>query len=255
MLSALGRRGTSRGASLLIYHRVGGGSPDERDVGTAQFEQQLDLLATMAEVLCLDDALERLATGDPSPSVVLTFDDGFEDVYRNAWPLLKARGLPFVVYLCSSFVGGTMHWDGSTAKAAGPALTWDQLGEMVATGLCTVGNHTTTHCVPHRLTTDELDRCTQEIEEHLGVTPRHFAWTWGVPVPALQDQLAERFRSCATGIVGRNLPGCDPHVLERIPVRGTDPLPFFEAKVTGSLLPELTYDRIVSAAKKVGLRA
>jgi hypothetical protein len=118
-----------------------------------------------------------------------------------------------------------------------------------------VGNHTDTHCVPHRLTTDELDRCTTQIEEHLGTTPRHFAWTWGVPVPALQEQLAERFISCATGAVGRNQPGCDPRALRRIPVRGTDPLPFFEAKVSGSLLPELAYDRMVAAAKKVGLRA
>jgi hypothetical protein len=32
-------------------------------------------------------------------------------------------------------------------------------------------------------------------------------------------------------------------------------LPFFEAKVAGSLLPEMAYERIVSTAKKVGLRA
>ncbi|HEX5511709.1 MAG TPA: polysaccharide deacetylase family protein [Actinomycetales bacterium] len=255
VLAGLGRRGAPSGASVLIYHRVGGGSPDERDMRAEDFEAQLDLLTAAADVVSLDDALDRLAAHDPSPSVVLTFDDGFEDVYRNAWPLLKARGMPFVVYLCSSFVGGTMHWDGSTAKAAGPALTWHQLQEMVGTGLCTVGNHTDTHCVPHRLTTDELDRCTTEIERRLEVTPRHFAWTWGVPVPALQAQLAERFESCATGIVGRNLPGCDPQTLRRIPVRGTDPLPFFEAKVAGSLLPEMAYERIVSTAKKVGLRA
>ena len=42
-----------------------------------------------------------------------------------------------------------MRWEGSTAREQGaPALTWDQLREMVDSGLCTVGNHTHTHVRP-----------------------------------------------------------------------------------------------------------
>ena len=110
------------------------------------------------------------AHGDETPSVVLTFDDGFRDVFENAWPMLRDRELPFTIYLASAYVGGTMHWDGSTAKAAGPALTWDQLAEMVGSGLCTIGNHTHSHVRPELLTEAELDRCSTEIEQHLGVT-------------------------------------------------------------------------------------
>lgn len=255
VLSAFGRGGEALGATLLIYHRVGGASPDERDVTTDVFEQQLDCLAASSDVVSIDRALDRLADDDWTASTVLTFDDGFADVYENAWPLLRTRRMPFVVYLCSSFVGGTMHWDGSTARAAGPGLTWQQLEEMVASGLCTVGNHTSTHCVPERLSTDELDSCTAEINRHLGVSPQHFAWTWGVPVPRLLPDVRERFRSAATGVVGRNMPGADPWALQRVPVRATDPLAFFRTKTTGSLIPERAYAGIVAGAKKVGVRA
>src|SRR5262249_11809903 len=149
---------------------------------------------------------DRLSVGDESPSVVLTFDDGFHDVYANAWPLLRERGLPFTLYLATAYLGGTMAWEGSTAKAAGrAALSWDQVGEMVASGLCTPANHTHRPVPPARLTETELDECSAEIESRLGVRPRHFAYPWGIPVTVAEPALRARFRSAATGQLGRNL--------------------------------------------------
>ena len=245
--------GTPRGASLLIYHRVGGGSRDELDVGVDQFRAQVEALADQ-RVVSLDEAADGVEAGDGQHRVVLTFDDGFADVYDNAWPLLRERGLPFTVYLTTAYVGGAMRWEGSTAKEQGaPGLTWDQLREMVDSGLCTVGNHTHTHVRPEELTVDELDRCSELVERELGVVPRHFAYTWGVPVPALATELRDRFRTSATGSLGRNLPGIDPVEWHRVPVRRTDPIQFFEAKLRGNLLPERAYAGIVAAAKKAGL--
>jgi hypothetical protein len=102
----------------------------------------------------------------------------------------------------------------------------------------TFGNHTHTHAPPNRLNTDELDRCTALLQEHLGVTPKHFAYTWGVPVPRMEPALRARFRSAATRQLGRNLPGHNPMRLRRISVRRSDPPGFFAAKLCGRLLPE-----------------
>jgi peptidoglycan/xylan/chitin deacetylase (PgdA/CDA1 family) len=243
------------GATLLIYHRVGGGSSDELDVPVDAFREQVAALSRV-DVVPIDEAHRRLTGGDARPSFVLTFDDGFADLYENAWPVLRERELPFTVYLTTGYVGGQMRWEGSTSKEQGAAaLTWEQLHEMVESGLCTVGNHTHTHVRPELLSEHELDRCTAEIEQHLKVTPRHFAYTWGVRVPQMEPALRDRFLSAATGQLGRNLPGCDPVRLLRVPVRRTDPLPFFEAKLHGQLLPEKVYARIVTAAKRAGVRA
>ena len=242
----------AEGASLLIYHRVGGGSVDERDVETANLERQLDWLRGY-DVVSIGEAANRLGRGDESPSVVLTFDDGFADVYANAWPLLRAQAVPFTIYLATAYVNATMHWEGSTAKATGPALTWDEIEEMVDSGLCTIGNHTHTHARPEALSVSELDRCSDEIEKHIGYRPRHFAYTWGIDVPAMHDELGARFRTAATGRLGRNVRDTDPMAWRRIPVRRTDPLAFFQAKLTGRLGPERTYAAIVKAAKGVGL--
>ena len=56
--------------------------------------------------------------------VVLTFDDGYRSVYETAYPLLKARGWPFTVFLCPEGID----------RGRGPVMTWDQLREMAAAG-------------------------------------------------------------------------------------------------------------------------
>src|SRR5436190_15690489 len=81
------RRG-AHGVSILIYHRIGGASGDEMDMPVESFVEQLDVLADH-DVVSLDDALRRLRSDDDRPAVVLTFDDGFADLYANGWPLLR----------------------------------------------------------------------------------------------------------------------------------------------------------------------
>ncbi|GAA2168127.1 hypothetical protein GCM10009826_46750 [Humibacillus xanthopallidus] len=247
--------GKRDGATLLIYHRIGGGTRDELDVPGGRFARHVRLLEGH-DVVALDTALDRLDAGDTRESVVLTFDDGFEDVHTNAWPHLREHSLPFTVYLASGFVSRPMVWEGSTAKgSSGIGMSWAQLAEMVDSGLCTIGNHTHRHVPPQSLSVEELDTCTEATEHHLGVTPAHFTYPWGVSVPAMEDELRSRFRSASTGQLGRNLPDTDRMRLRRVPVRQSDPDAFFAAKLTGGLVPERAYAGVVGLAKKVGLRA
>lgn len=249
-LAPLGRLGRPRGATLLIYHRIGTATDDELEVRPAQFAAQMDVLAaSTAEVVSLDTALDRLDAGDTRPTVVLTFDDGFADVHEVAWPLLRERGWPFTIYLASAYAGGVMRWEGAQGDSSGRGLTWEQLAEMSASGLCHVENHTHTHVTPQHLDAAELDRCSDTIEERLGRRPRHFAFPWGVDVATMRADLGARFRSAATGRTGRNRPGTDRLALRRVPVRRTDPIEFFRAKVDGGLAAERTYAAVVATAK------
>lgn len=250
-LAHLQRPQPASGATLLIYHRVGGGTRNELDLAPAAFARHLDLLGRH-DVVSLDAALDRLEAGDSAPSFVLTFDDGFADVYEHAWPLLRARRLPFTIYLATAYVGGPMQWEGATATGRpGFGLTWKQLQEMLDSGLLTIGNHTHRHVRPAEFTPAELDACTEAVSENLGFTLRHFTYPWGVPVPAMKDALRERFRSASTGELGRNLPGTDLMALRRVPVRRTDPDRFFAAKLSGDLWPERAYASLVRSLKQL----
>lgn len=255
--SALARvpGGAAVGASLLIYHRVGGGTRNELDIPAAAFARHVDMLDGH-DVLPLDAALDRLDAGDARPSVVLTFDDGFEDLYQHAWPVLRAHRLPFTLYLASAFMGREMVWEGATATgAAGRGMTWRQVEEVLASGLCTIGNHTHDHVRPERLIPAQLDYCTTLIAARLGVTPIHFTYPWGIPVASLEPELRARFRSASTGLLGRNEPSTDRMRLRRIPVRRSDPDSFVARKLSGGLGPERAYAALVRLGKAARLPA
>jgi peptidoglycan/xylan/chitin deacetylase (PgdA/CDA1 family) len=248
--------GPARGVTVLIYHRVGGATGEELDCPAAAFAAQMRWLAARCEVVSLDAALDGLARSDDCPKVVLTFDDGFADLAETAWPVLAECDLPFTVYLATGFLGGHLEWEGSTATAPpAPALTWARAKALAADPRCTVGNHTHTHAPPEGLTAAELDAATTEIERHLGVTPRHFAYPWGVAVTAAEPELRARFRSAATAELGRNRPGVDFARLRRVPVRASDSPAFFRAKVAGGLAAERAYAGLVAGAKAIGARA
>jgi peptidoglycan/xylan/chitin deacetylase (PgdA/CDA1 family) len=244
---------TARGVTVLVYHRVGGGSADEYDVAGDDFERQLDLLAT-TNVVALDVALDGLTAGDDAPQFVVTFDDGFTDVHRVAFPLLRERAMPFTLYLATAYLGRDMVWEGATAKGRGHGLTDQQLRELIASPLCTIGNHSHRHLPPERLTVKDVDECSEVLATHFGVKPDHFAYPWGTVVPSIEPELRARFRSAATGKVGRNLPGVDPMRLRRVPVRRSDPVEFFKAKLHGRLVPELIYQGLTIAGKRLGAR-
>ena len=95
---------------ILCYHGIALNDEDRWNPGlyvsAAHFRRRMEILRRMGcAVLPLDDALRRLhADALPARSVVLTFDDGFYDVYSVAWPILREFSLPATVYLTTYYV-------------------------------------------------------------------------------------------------------------------------------------------------------
>jgi peptidoglycan/xylan/chitin deacetylase (PgdA/CDA1 family) len=104
----LGRR--RRDAFLvLLYHRVNRTSPHfaiERTEPEA-FRAQMELLAREFRVMPLDDLVRCARAGEPVPprAVAITFDDGYEDNYTEAYPILRDLGLPATVFLATGCIG------------------------------------------------------------------------------------------------------------------------------------------------------
>ncbi len=112
------------------------------------FRQQMAWLQrNQYHFVSIDDILASRRGQKPLPhnAVLLTFDDGYRSVYDNAYPLLKAYHAPAVVALVGSWLVGsedqTVDFDHKKVSRH-EFFTWDQLHEMVNSGLIELGNHT-----------------------------------------------------------------------------------------------------------------
>ncbi len=120
---------------ILVYHRFGT-KVDKTVVSPSAFAAQLDYLAQHDyHVVRLADFKEFLAGKRPLPkrAVIITMDDGYASDYQYAYPLLKKHGFPATIFLYTDFVG------------APDALTWNQMKEMIASGLIDIQAHSKTH--------------------------------------------------------------------------------------------------------------
>jgi biofilm PGA synthesis lipoprotein PgaB len=94
----------------------------------------------------VDHILAASAGGPPLPprAVLLTFDDGFLDVYTRAFPLLKLFNFPAVIALVGKWMdvpeGQLVDYDGKPVPR-GKFLSWEQVREMQASGLVEVASH------------------------------------------------------------------------------------------------------------------
>lgn len=119
---------------ILCYHGVSLRDEHEWEGGLyitpARFRQAMEWLRDWnANVLPLEEGLTRLrADSLPQRSVVITFDDGFYDFYRHAWPILSEFGYPSTLYLTtyytryrlpiSNLVVNYLLWKGGIPAAA-----------------------------------------------------------------------------------------------------------------------------------------
>ncbi len=110
----LGDLGPAGGLPLVLcYHRV---VEDPRRhphsapamlVGVETLARQLDWIGSRFRFATLDEAARDLEAGRPAsrPTAVVTFDDGYADVYHHALPLLRAKGIPAAFFVVSGLVG------------------------------------------------------------------------------------------------------------------------------------------------------
>jgi peptidoglycan/xylan/chitin deacetylase (PgdA/CDA1 family) len=162
LAAGLGRvAGVGGGLAVLTYHRVIPGN-DFRPAPTwnvtpRQLRAQLrGLLARGCRPWPLLRALAHVASGARIPGrvFVVTFDDGFENTYTHAWPILRELGVPATVFLATAYLDSQEPFPFDDWPAAGAAhvppeswrpLTTEQCREMLAGGLVELGSHTHTH--------------------------------------------------------------------------------------------------------------
>lgn len=211
------------GPRILIYHQVGSGRSHEMNVPTDKFRRQIDWLQAHHRIVSLEETVELRGDPDAKDLVVLTFDDGYADVFHNAFPLLEDRRLPFTLYLTT----GPIEDPAKFADWPGTPLSWEQVRTMAASELMTVGAHTHTHpdlrTVAEATVQWEVERSNVLIEDHLGIRPRHFTYTKGWWSPTADPVIRRTYDTATLGMGDAIGVDSDLHQLHRLPVNQSEP--------------------------------
>lgn len=183
---------------VLCYHRV---TPRARrvldptiNVTLERFEEQMrGLLKRDFEPWPLRAVVERRRRGEPVPRkvFVVTFDDGYECVYRHAWPVLRELRIPATIFLATAYLDtrGPFPFDKEMAQNSTSAvpeawrpLSTGQCAEMLAYGGIEIACHTHTHADfrgrPRELHHDLLVSL-DVLRERFGVAEATFAFPYG----------------------------------------------------------------------------
>ena len=140
LISAVQRRAVGGVRVLIVsYHRVVGNCQLESErglptlnIGRDTFRRHMEVLSESHQITRLEDALEVLGGRQTARRdlAVITFDDGYRDVYENAFPVLREMKLPAVAYVPSSFVGTAQRLAHDRLWAALMAMERRALGPM-----------------------------------------------------------------------------------------------------------------------------
>lgn len=219
---------------ILCYHRFGS-EEGKMVLSPAAFAQQMEYLQRNGyRVLRLSDLYAFLGGTRqlPARAVVLTIDDGYNSMYHQAYPILKRYGFPATVFVYTDFIG------------ARDALTWDQMKEMVASGLIDVQAHSKTHTNLTLRQPGEADNRYRErlgteaatpqeiIQRKLHVNVSSYAYPYGDANGIMIEQLAKsNYRMALTVDPGGNPFFTPPLLLRRTMILGDQDLETFKAQL------------------------
>ncbi|WP_052488032.1 polysaccharide deacetylase family protein [Gordoniibacillus kamchatkensis] len=115
--------------AVLTYHHL---DPKESSITITpeRFKAHLETLRNHGfRVISVEDFVDFLQKKKPVPpnAVVITFDDGYESVYKYAYPLLKQENMTATVFLIVGYI------EDSVSRLP-PILTWAEIKQMHADG-------------------------------------------------------------------------------------------------------------------------
>jgi peptidoglycan/xylan/chitin deacetylase (PgdA/CDA1 family) len=222
---------------VLTYHRVRNARWDPFSVTPAEFDAQMAWLSTHQTVIALNDLMEFLAGRRelPNDAVLVTIDDGYEDLRSNALPILTKHGIPAVAFITAGeMAGGGDEPDRKLSRAEVAALRRDGVS---------VGSHAWDHRSLGRMTAEQAAyQATMSRETLEEVTRRHvkaFAYPYGTRLD-FNATTATALRSagyrCAfTSQHGPVTRHSHPMELPRIKIEGADPFWVFRLAARGGL--------------------
>lgn len=140
---------------ILCYHGVLDEAWGDKSIfeKVDEFEKQMKYLSENGYTTLFISEIED-ANKYEKP-IILTFDDGYRDVYTNAFPILKKYNMKATLYIISGYLNGEYY------------LTTDMVKELAEHPLIEIGSHTVNHSVLTKKSDEEVEKQLCESKRYL----------------------------------------------------------------------------------------
>lgn len=216
-----------QGVPVLNYHQINNEDHNVLTLSDTEFEAQMNYLYREGYTAISPDQLaDYLQQGKTLPlnPVLITFDDGYADNYRVAYPILQKYHFTATIFLITDFVS---HY--------GKYLTWNQVQEMSDNGL-SFEDHTLSHIslpkASNEEITNQLIKSKEALEWRLGKKVEYIAYPGGeYDQRVIQLTKDAGYRAAFTVNFGRDRINSTLYTLNRVPIFGGGPNTFLHFRL------------------------
>ena len=136
------------------------------------FKEQIKIIESSNAIFIDPNNLDKeISTIHKTKSILLTIDDGFSSFYKNAWPYLKNKKIPFILFISTREIGKNGY------------MTWDQIREVQNSKIGIIGNHSHTHDylvdLSNKKINYDIDQSIKIFKKELGYNPNYFSYPFG----------------------------------------------------------------------------
>lgn len=230
-------KNNDKGVPVLMYHCISENKNDAMHVSRDLFENQMRYLKDSGyATLSMDELYDFIKNDKPVPerSVVITFDDGYEDNYTNAYPILKKNNFKATIFVISDL-----------CKQGGLYLNADQMKELEQNGI-QIGSHTQKHDKLDKLSYNEqmdtLVASKEWIEKNLHKECKYIAYPFGKHNKDTLRAVKEAGYDMAFTTEGKWAYGTDDaYEMHRIFINGLQTMSEFKSRLADSDYRDLTW--------------
>ena len=161
-----------KGIVALMYRRFNEEKYPSTNIQMEVFKKQIEIIenSNISFINPINFETEFLKT-HKTKSILLTIDDGFSSFYENAWPYLKEKKIPFILFISTREVGKFGY------------MNWDEIREIENSKIGIIGNHSHSHEYLVDLDEDEINKDIEKsikiFKNKLGYNPIFFSYPFG----------------------------------------------------------------------------
>ena len=122
------------GILSIMYHRFEENKYPSTNIKIDDFKKHIDLIEkSKFEFISHNEFETAINSKNLKKKILLTIDDGFSSFYNNAWPILKQKKIPFIIFINTETIGSNGY------------MNWSQIKEISNFNFVHIGNHSHTH--------------------------------------------------------------------------------------------------------------